>query len=650
MDKERVQYFSSNDFLFGLNLNKIETMSIPLFDTIDINDAIEFYEIKRYFDERVYLRTWSTEDFEKYKNKSQSLYSLTMRFFNQIEDCNIVQYYNMIDLEYYDDFWVLFNNCKLYNKISEDKFEELMHGSSFAPFAVFCHQKIVQKYGSSIRKYIINDESAISIILHVYEQDYTNEERLYLPKELTGDDICNCIDSYIDSKHPNLNKLALITHMQHTTLFPISDKVRLKAKHRYTEESKNFAENSVQILHGLKVSFSETQIEVKKAEKMEKEFSFSYSIPWLMDTLDYPSILNNFLYVFEFADILQMRCSFVSKESQMGIIERILKSNSSRYYSYGTDFELKNTIGLMQVNAYYEFLKKQGIRLENVLKWFFTEYLQTEFSCPEIRVAFPSEETTYAEKCSSIITAFETVLKQFSAYVGNGEIDFELIGMSTTSQKFCDIPSFVKEKYIYGYGEDFNQLTHLLFSDQCTFTYVPRIYKSKKNYSCFYDLIHNEKVYLSDYRESKQPALNYLAKFDLINIADNGLLSEKNQIKLAILRDLFTNEVISKWHYPSSTYDIIQEMINEKILYTKSSLLSAPEVNYFNYLLNHSEYSNGLEIRNKYIHGVQQVNINENDHRQNYLWLLIVFITLVIKINDDFCLKDSITKFYRIDS
>ena len=45
-------------------------------------------------------------------------------------------------------------------------------------------------------------------------------------------------------------------------------------------------------------------------------------------------------------------------------------------------------------------------------------------------------------------------------------------------------------------------------------------------------------------------------------------------------------------------------------------------------MLNRVEFINGLEIRNKYIHGIQQVNMNEEEHKQNYMIFLRLFILL----------------------
>ena len=74
------------------------------------------------------------------------------------------------------------------------------------------------------------------------------------------------------------------------------------------------------------------------------------------------------------------------------------------------------------------------------------------------------------------------------------------------------------------------------------------------------------------------------------------------------------------------------------IIYEECSLLTKYEVEYFDYILNKSEFTNGMDLRNKYSHGIQHVIYDENAHRINYYWFLIVITVLAIKINDDFCL------------
>lgn len=644
--KERVKFYRQNDFCYGQHLDKIETMKIPDIKDITINDAIEFYEIKRYFDDGVRSKLWNDDQLIEYKDKSIKLDSLCKQFFNQINDNNIIELHRDIEFGYHSEFWILFDICKLYNKISGNVFASLIEDKRVSSHDLFKHKGIVKKYGNVLREYILSKYSCISVLLHIYEQDYTENEKLNLPNELTGQDICNYLDSYVDSEHPNANYLSDIEKMRYTKEFPITDELRLKAKRRYESEIEQLLKEKSPFEYGYQLLLDTAQEEEKLATNFTEDgtrwFRLSYSIKWLEDSLGFPSILNNFIYIFEFVDLPQMRSMHVSKKTQTGIMEDIfLSKKSSRYYCCNSAFNASDTFARMQMEAYYKFLERNGIQLEDVLRWFFTQYLQEEFSCPEMRVSFPSNGTSFSEKCYTIITAFETIIKQYMLFLRNDSIDFELVGMSTTPTLFKDIGSLIENKYIYGNGNDYNNLTHMLFSNQNLLSHLNRIYEEGRHYDCFFDLLSKETIFLSDYREEETKSFEYLSDFDIVSIEENSEIKIKNKFKIAILRDLYENDVISKQHYSPRFQKNIDELIEQGILIEESTLFSRPEIDYLNYILNRSEFVNGLEIRNQYIHGIQQVNMNEEEHKQNYYVFLRLFVLLAIKINDEFCLKDA---------
>ena len=64
---------------------------------------------------------------------------------------------------------------------------------------------------------------------------------------------------------------------------------------------------------------------------------------------------------------------------------------------------------------------------------------------------------------------------------------------------------------------------------------------------------------------------------------------------MIILKDLYSNEVASFYHYSLEFRQEAQQMVSENIIYFESSLFSKPEQAYFNYFLNKSEFTNGLE-------------------------------------------------------
>ena len=84
----------------------------------------------------------------------------------------------------------------------------------------------------------------------------------------------------------------------------------------------------------------------------------------------------------------------------------------------------------------------------------------------------------------------------------------------------------------------------------------------------------------------------------------------------------------------------IFQLADENYLEFEDTLLSKPESALFNYYLNKAEFINGLDLRNGYMHGVKQTIVDEKHHEFNYFIILRLFIDLIIKINDEFCLKD----------
>lgn len=183
-------------------------------------------------------------------------------------------------------------------------------------------------------------------------------------------------------------------------------------------------------------------------------------------------------------------------------------------------------------------------------------------------------------------------------------------------------------------------LVGMLFSDQSLIRFVDRFHKEGKEFDSFYDLIRKERVFISDYRGKDLDRISFLVGYGVIETHEDGQITVADIAKATILHDLFLNDVINKKHYPKEAEHVFCDWIAKGLLRVGNSLLSEPEVHYFNYLLNDAEYVNGPKIRNKYSHGIMQMNPNEAVHQDNFYTLLRILIILAIKINDDFCLNE----------
>lgn len=85
---------------------------------------------------------------------------------------------------------------------------------------------------------------------------------------------------------------------------------------------------------------------------------------------------------------------------------------------------------------------------------------------------------------------------------------------------------------------------------------------------------------------------------------------------------------------------LLEEMEQKGWIYFSNKLLSNQESDYFNYYLNKSDFANGFDLRNKYLHGTQRKKGSDDElHKMNYYNLLMLYVIIVIKINDEFCVK-----------
>lgn len=140
---------------------------------------------------------------------------------------------------------------------------------------------------------------------------------------------------------------------------------------------------------------------------------------------------------------------------------------------------------------------------------------------------------------------------------------------------------------------------------------------------------------IQDYQPHNREIIKWLIERDVIYLEDEVIKCQKERVFL--LKDLYENKVISMQHMKSP---VLKELIARGEIVTDNKLLTRPEYQYFDYLLNNSEFSDGKAIRNRYIH--DSISADEETMKRDYYTLLKVMIMIIIKINDDCCLNETV--------
>ncbi len=631
-DYDGIKYYGKKDMSIGwaLENSEVKLQSFSAESKVEnVNEAIELFNISQLLDTGVCLRKWDENTYNGYKDKAPLLMKLCAKFFAKINNDSFMEIEESVCISYLEDFWMLIEKFKVYERIDKDTFKRFMEESNPTLWVILKHKRIVDFFGQELSDVLRISEQTPELIAHNF-LEAGEKTRYYFPKELPSSEYEGILKRYVESENPNPNYLHLIMIHNSTKECPISDKLKLSAKKAYHKYWENNKASGTGIGYGVELSFGDVS-DLVSYEKEGYTIKYTYDIKWLEENLDYPTILNNFKFLFEYFDMF-WRCTFVAIESQMGVFEKHIGMKGKREYIKGTSFNMCNMTSTLQMNAYYNFLQKNSISLELVIKWFFEEYLKEEFGA-DVFVYNPSKnDASWLDKCRNISSEMDGVLKQYRMYVEDGQIDRELLEMSSEHIILNAIPSFLEDKYAYAESTDLHNQMHLLFSDQSTITYTE---KTKSTYNSFCLLIMSEEMRRSDFYEYQLPSIDWLIEKNVVYVDDNDVLRLNGEY-IAILADMYKHDVVCVQYY-GKYKNILTEMKDSNDIRTESTLFSVPETNYINYMLNRSEYSNGKDLRNKYIHSTYPME--EDVQMQDYMDLLKIMIVVIGKINEEFLLK-----------
>lgn len=636
----RIKYFTNADLASGHYLSLAEPI-LRNFDKEksidDINDIIEFYQIKRYIDADLFLPHWSENDRNYFKNVVKDLWNTIRKYWVSIDDRNFIKLFNSLEFCYRDSFWDLVETFENYKIISKEIFVKVLNSKHIFLRDVLHHKKLVKYYGQEIKQHLLENEKSAELILAQYEEKHERDfTDIIFPGCLTLEDKEQIIINYLDWEDANLNYIRLIVNSRDTEKLKLSDKTRLKAYNVERKKNNEILETGHVWNCGNQVSLSEKQEEPVLSTWEDNIQKVSYSTTWLDQFDDSFSLFQIFSNLFWFTDEFGL-VELVSKKEEMDVIEKVLMT-SKNSYSQGIAFTRKSNLSHIQIFMFSEYLKGRNKTIELILKDVIDGIFNGFFGLKNLLITFPSENTSNLEKVRMIAPEFESLLKQFQLFAEDGIIDHELLRISSTPKKISDIKSLVDKKYSYGTAnQELQWLQHSFFSDQSMLWYVDQ---NKDKYHDLYSLLVKEDVRLTDFKNYQRPAIEKFIEDGYLAENQDGFVKIHKALELFVIGKLYKDEVISYWLFPSVIRTVIDQLHNEGLIRFGKTLFSEPEQKYFNYYLNKSDFTDGLDLRNRYLHGTN--SDSDEEHQNSYLIYLKLFILALLKIVNDLAIDRSI--------
>lgn len=631
----RLKFYGLNDYATFFQAERAVTV-LAEFDrsrtSYGVNDIVELHNASLFVEHGVFPASTVQAERDRLLSLVPGVRRAEGMFFHELTESMFAAAISGVDYSYRSDVLDLLAKFKVFDRCSATVVLDALKADRFHNCDVLRCQALVRAYDEDVRSLMLASVDTAELILskHLLSDSRTG---IYLPASLTPADCRALLDAYIDDENANPNYVQLIAAARVNRDLGIDAKLKLKARRAYDKFTANFFATNQGMKTGVEISISDTQVE-DVVSSLEGMFAkFSYSRAWLADNLDYPTILNNFIYVFKWTT-RHVLLSLPSYPSELGVMERNMMSGKDEYVT-GAVFRMKDQSSLLQMHMYREFLRSKGIDIEAVIAWFFTDYLKDEFGADHLRFRQSSGSATYLEKCRHLFSEMESVLKQFRLYAENGELDLDLLSMTSEPLVYKQIPSTVPGKYVYVTDHNnIRTIQHLLFSDQSHLGYIDEELRA----GSLAQLLLSKHVTYDRFHDHQKPGIDLL-------LSHGVLVNDDSQIKLAstaqflALRELWNNDAGSYWHHSPGGRAAIDKMVDDGWLERQSTLLTTSEADYINYFLNQSGPTGGPDLRNRYLHGSQADGDDKAVHLRTYLIALRLLIALVIKLNDDLCLR-----------
>lgn len=640
--KDRIKFFSVNDLSIGFYLELLKKKLDEFDDTIeynDINDVLELKNIKQFVENNIFHKDWTEQEIGKYRN--MNFLKVIRKFFGNITDENIMIKLSEVDTMYREDFWEIFDSFKIYKKIEKNTFKDILDSKRYTINYILYYKSIVQYYDDVIKSHLLshNDDSVELYLDEYFELKENNQKPIFFPLSLTKEEKEEQLNLYVTEDFKKFNYFQIILKSFSHQELGLSPLLKRNVKKVYDKLLDNYFKASENVFtYGYNVKFQKEQFSDKIYSEKNVDSNFiaemKYSLDWITENLDYPTLLNNFIYLFELVDKYFIFTN-LNYEREFGVFEKALVRRGIKEYTTGSSFDFKKMKSESDLKVYYKILKENNIRLEDILEWFFKEYLLNEFGIKNFSINLPTENLTYLEKCKCIFSEIEKVLKQFELYKDYNEIDSNILELLTDQINFENIGSLLEKKYVYinSKNKTIMNILYYLFSNQSDLRFIG------DNLECnnFIQLIAKEKINKSMLSARQLVIIDSLISENILQEDEKGNIGF-NLVVIILLKELYEKEVLCI-NYLGEAEKKIGFLKDKDMIYYTNTLFAKKESDYLNYYLS-SKFSNSYELRNKYAHGTYP--LDEKQHMEDYFKFLEILILIVIKINEEFCLYDTL--------
>lgn len=624
----RITFYSKSDLTIYSEFQKAVEMLMDLqpdsYSTDSLTDVIELFNIKKIF-ENVKLGENASKEIKDFVKQWLPYFNpLIARNLNSLDEKGILNEIPSISREYFKSTLEL---ERMFKKpiLSSLTIREVLESHPYFIGEILKDKTLVDKHKKLLHDFFITFEDAAVILMK------ETEEKLFLKGlNMQQSEVNSIIEKYLSLPFPDLNTIRAIRFHKNTENVRIPASLLLKAEKIEENISRTIAIDKGGVSLRVSVITSDFQEEaLVLVDDSEGRIEFSVN-PELVKDWSFQEI-RYYLEMFDWNgtfSLIDHRCYHRIEDELF-----ILNPSAKHIFPLPISYRFRNMIIGTLFAAVVQIIDDKGIGYFETLKEEYELTLKSKYAYPSLPLCSPSMGATMLEKLRCVIPEIENILHQFTQYSETGNIDAELLNLENFDS-IDKTPSIVPDNLVYlSQNDDLQSIFYILFGNHGL------VYQLDKEtqYNNIFEFVTSkmmkgELVSTTHLDKSTLQQLRILKDNDFLSMSD-GMIVPKNIEKWIVYRYIYDVGAIHLYRNEVPIIQYLQKAIAEGEYKTEKKLFTTQECDYLSYFLNDAKFTNGLKLRNKYMHG--KGGYDETTMRGDYLHILYILTLIIARIGDN---------------
>lgn len=625
-----IKFYGAGDFMTESDLAEVRRY-LAEFDhnqsEYTLNEVVQLHNIFKY------LKMVDTNVDENEKAVQGTARKIIGRYFAARGLDNLNEEYALLYRPYREDFWEIFVDYQVIKQTSAVQLETFAKVNDVYIGSFLAQKAICEKYKVMLKTMLLREPRHFELFLKKF--DSADKVSYEFPVGFTNAEISEWARRYCELPDANTNYLQQLALWSKQHEYKIEDKILVKAKRAYDSIISSYSVEGKGVSWGININIKPNVPEGVAFKKIKDSIiQIDYDQDWFDNERDYPTLLQNFIYVFDYLDKYG-RFTFIGSPNKLDSFLDHFKTESKYAYKETLDFNVRRNLCRLSFLAYFDYLAHLGIDIEGLFSYCFNELFVDVFNIDQFFFHTSPMENSYYTRSKALLPEMDSILKQFDMYQQDGEIDLDLFELKSTSNGYRSIKSLAERKFVYLDSEEIKGITHLIFGSQTQLSFPEK----KAEQKSFYKHV-GDGVTLNDFTAGQQRLISEtLEAKGFIGYDVANRIYFKNMLLVNVYGIIHASGYCSLLDFVDEILQLVDDEVKKGNLRYGNTLFSEQESDYISYIMDDKKYSNTLAIRNKITHG-SYAKKSSKEHKNFYLELLMICMMYTIRINDELNYQD----------